>query len=489
VLHWEGSSWTTLVAPLSNGVACASPEMSCFTSAISVDTMGRVWVGWSVYPIPPGVAWVSRYDGSAWAVFSDGMTANRVESIAQQSDGSIWAITDDGLARLDGASWVDATAELHGRCSSLPAVAVDGAVWCAGPGSSDGAVAAWRFDGRTWVSGGEADGLPGTQLATVVPTKDGTLVGITHDASAIHVLVDGRWEQHPSQGSGPTIDSDGWPVLAVSRDELWAIGQEGGVWHFSGGAWTKEAIDPAHPGNEVRDVALAPDGTAWAAGEDGVAYWRDGRWVVIDTEPANVVMVDRDGTAWVNRTGSACDLWTLRSNGTTWVPTPLPACPRNLPLRPGFLNGIAVDGRGALWVGVGGYGGAVARWAEGRWETIDASDGVPSNAGVEVLGISAAGDVWIGFRPPDHGANGYARFDGTEWLIAEPPGDVVIAPDGTPWAAADRGPARYDGQQWTFPYPPVSSLDRIMVAPDGTVFAHSANGGPASIWRFPAPAP
>ena len=92
-----------------------------------------------------------------------------------------------------------------------------------------------------------------------------------------------------------------------------------------------EAIDPAHPGGKVRDLALAPDGTPWAAGEDGVAYWRDGRWVVIDTEPANVVMVDRDGTAWVNRTGSACDLWTLRSNGTTWVPTPIPACPRNLP--------------------------------------------------------------------------------------------------------------------------------------------------------------
>lgn len=492
VLHWDGSSWSRLVAPQADIEACAQPDASCFTSAIAVDTTGRVWVGWSAYPIPPNVAWVSRYDGSAWAVFDDGMTANRVESIAQQSDGSIWAITDEGLARLDGTSWVDATAELDGdRCTSSLAVALDGAVWCAGPGSSEDAVGAWRFDGRTWALSGEADGLPGTQLATVVPTKDGTFVGVAEDAAGIRVLADGRWEQVSSASPGPQISGDGRPVLAISRDEHLAIGQDGDVWHFLDGAWGQESIDPAHPGGKVRDLELAPDGTPWAAGDDGVAYRRDGRWVVVDDHPAHVITIDRDGTVWVARTGSGCDLWTLRSNGTAWAPTPIPACPRNLTVGAAGILGLAVDGRGALWAGAGGFVvDALARWAEGRWEMFDASDGVPTNVGVEVLGVSDAGDVWIAFRPSDGSiANGYARFDGTEWKVAEPPGDVVLAPDGTPWAATDRGPAHYDGKEWTFPYPPVSSPSRITVAPDGTAFALGTNGTASSLWRFPAPAP
>jgi hypothetical protein len=235
-------------------------------------------------------------------------------------------------------------------------------------------------------------------------------------------------------------------------------------------------------------LALAPDGTPWAAGDDGVAYWRDGRWVVIDPEPANVVTVDRDGTAWIGRTGSACDLWTLRSNGTTWARTPIPACPRNLTTGAGGILGLAVDDRGALWVGTGGFVvDALARWADGRWERFDASDGVPNNVGVEVLGASSTGDVWIAFRPSDGSlASGHARFDGTEWKVAEPPGGLVLAPDGSLWAATDRGPAHNDGQQWTSPYPPVSTPGRITVALDGTVFALGPNGMAASIWRFPA---
>jgi hypothetical protein len=494
VLHWDGSSWTRLAAPRADLEVCTQPDATCYPGAITVDAAGRVWIGWAGYPDPPGGGWISRYDGSAWAVFEGGDAwrsfDQQVRAISQVPDGAILVVRDDGAELFDGRSWTDATGALDGRCTSSLAGALDGAFWCVGPGSSEGAVAAWRFDGRAWVSGGEADGLLETELATVVPTKDATFVGVTGDASAIHALVDGRWEQHPSQDSGPKIAGDGRPVLAISRDELLAIGQDGGVWHFNNGAWTLGAIDPEHPGGMVRDLELAPDGTPWAASEDGVAYWRDGQWVVIDAEPANVVTVDEDGTAWVARTGSGCDLWALRFNGATWAPSQIPRCPSNV-RQGGQAGSLAVDGHGALWVGAGGFVvDALARWSEGRWETFDASDGVPDNIGVEVLGVSAAGDVWIGFRPSDGSiASGYARFDGTEWTVIEAPGGLVLAPDGTPWAAADRGPARYDGKRWTFSYPPVSIPGRITVALDGTVFADGTNGMATSIWRFPAPVP
>ena len=494
VLHRNGSSWSSLVAPRANSDTCARPDANCYTSAIAVDTAGRVWIGWSMYPDPPGVGWVSRYDSSGWTVLDDGLTSNQVLSIAQLPDGSVWLATDDGFARFDGSSWADATAEFRNdRCTSSVTAALDGTAWCAGAGSSAGAVGVWRFDGRSWVSGGEAGGLPESGVGTVVPTNDGSYVGIAGDSLAIYELTDGRWarawEPVPPGSQGPRF-GDKWPsLLAISRDELWAIG-EGGVWHYLDGAWTEESIDQAHPGGRVEDLALAPDGTLWAAGDDGVAYRRDGRWVVADADPAWVVTVERDGTAWVAGRGSRCDIWTLRSSGTAWTRTPLPACPAGYAAGGGVVS-MAVDGRGTLWVGAMGFVvDGLASYSGGRWKTGDAFPGLPRTEQVNVLGTAPSGDPWIASNATDEtgGRTTWAaRFDGAAWTVIPVPDvinrNVVLAPDGALWKA---GPARYDGQRWTFPYASRVGADDISVAPDGTVFVRAGN---SSLWRFPAPAP
>jgi hypothetical protein len=489
VLHWDESSWSTLVAPRASTAVCARPDAYCYPSAIAVDSAERVWVAWAAYPDPPGGGWISRYDGSSWAVFDGGDRwrpyGQQARTIAPLPDGSILVARDDGLERFDEQSWIDETGSFKGHCASPFTVALDGAAWCLGPGSSEGAVAVWRFDGSSWASKGEADGSAGDRLGAVEPTTSGTYVADTENGFGIYGIADGRWEQvwsadADASGAGGVVPMESFEyagLLALSRDELLATGERG-VRRFTDGAWSVETIDPAHPGS-VDDLALAPDGTVWAAGAHGVAYRRDGRWIVVDSTSASVLTIDRDGVVWATSgAATGCDVWAVRSSGGTWSRTSLAPCPRWNGPSMGVLS-MAVDGRGTLWVGTAGYvTNGLASYANGRWATYDSFAGLPQTTNVSVLGIAPNGDPWIAHEPGGSERPWTAHFDGTAWT-------VIRGPEGT--AAADRAlglssPAWDLALQLGDGFPPYRA-----VAPDGTVFALQWWTG--GLLRLPASSP
>ena len=189
-------------------------------------------------------------------------------------------------------------------------------------------------------------------------------------------------------------------------------------------------------------ITLAPDGTVWAAGNGGVAYRGSGPWIVADTHAAGAVTVDREGTVWVAGTLSPCDIWSLRPSGSGWTRTSA-GCPFRFG-GGGHVRSMAVDGRGALWVGAAGFVvNAMARYADGRWEAKEARAGLPNDITVNVLGVSANGDVWIDFQAASTATHARARFDGAAWTVISGAADmaVAVAPDGAKWASAL---ARYD---------------------------------------------
>jgi hypothetical protein len=257
-------------------------------------------------------------------------------------------------------------------------------------------------------------------------------------------------------------------VVATSRDELWAT--DGWVvWHFKDGGWTSEMVNPGSWGYPT----LAPDGTVWVAGPEGVAYRGSGRWVIVDPHASTTAAVDREGTVWVAGTESPCDIWSLRPSGSSWTRTSA-GCPFTFGGGGGVLT-MAIDGRGALWVGAAGFVvNAMARYADGRWEATEARAGLPKDITVNVLGVSANGDVWIDFQDASTWTHTRARFDGAAWTVISGAADmaVAVAPDGAKWASAL---ARYDwkGLEDSTPWV-VPPLTPLVVAPDGTVFAVDA---------------
>jgi len=512
VMHWDGSSWSSL--------DLGALKADATVGALAVDAAGRPWIGWvrNVDPPPPPGSpvysgWVSRHDGSTWTTFDATDAAalgGGVFAIVQLPDGDVWVASAAGLARFDGSSWSDAEGP-WGTWGASVAAGPDGAIWVAAYGS-DEAIAVARFDGRSWVSYGHSDGLPGPNesayvVAHALPTKDGVFVGT---GAGIYRLSGDRWERAWPKASSPMSL---WPMgpgrlLAVSRDELWAAGAEG-LWHFENGAWTSEPIDPNHPEGVVRALTLAPDRTLWAAGPDGVAYRRDGRWTITDAGEASAITVGRDGTVWLGGgDGEECRVSTLQFDGTAWVSRAVGGCPPE-----GFgLSSLAIDASGGLWVGTApgcamGMSdctqGGLARLDGQSWEVIRELGGSEvTNA--TILGTTPTGDMWVvddptEARDPAQRKNPVraARFDGTDWTVVELPkdfmADIVVAPDGTLWAwtwwvpaatgGGDRGPARYDGTAWAFPYDGAGLpwMQLAAVAPDGTVFGEVNS----SLFRFP----
>jgi hypothetical protein len=512
VMHWDGSSWSSIDLGGLNGDATVG--------AIAVDAAGRPWIGWvrdADPDSPPGspvyLGWVSRYDGSSWTTFDARDAAalgGGVFTIAQLPDGDVWVASAAGLARFDGSSWTDAEGP-WGTWGASVAAAPDGAIWVAAYDGDEAIIRVARLSGQSWVSYGPSDGLPGPNesayaVAWVLPTKDGVFVGT---GAGIYRLNGDRWERAWPKASSPMSLSTRFlrRLLAVSRDELWAAGDEG-LWHFERGAWTSEPIDPRNPEGVVRALTLAPDGTLWAAGSDGVGYRRDGRWTIADAGEASAITVGRDGTVWVGG-GSECRVSTLRFDGTAWVRRAVAGCP---PESFG-LSSLAIDASGALWAGTapgcawgmsGCTQGGLARLDGRSWEAIHQLGGSEvTNA--RILGTTPTGDVWVvsesvtGTGEPN--PIRAARFDGTDWTVVELPdrdrfmSHIAAAPDGALWASVwgvpastggDRGPARYDGTAWTFPFDGAGLpwMQLAAVAPDGTVFGEIAS----SIFRLPAPA-
>ena len=488
VTHWTGSSWTSLDP--------GQPIADAAISMIAVDAAGRPWIGWTGYPVPPGTGSVSRYDGSGWTTF-DGQDASPLGSpvwdIVQFPDGAVWVASDGGIARFDGSSWavVAATPGADAAATSV-AAAPDGAAWAGG----GGAILAKWFDGQSW-SYGPSEGVSSDlyRAAWVMPVKDELYVGTS---DGIYRLADDRWERAWPPAISPR---NVWTLLAVSRDELWAGRHNGsyqpgdsGQWHWQGGQWTNEPIDPARPAAWTAAMAIAPDGTVWAAGDAGVAYYRDGVWTIVDPTPASAIAFDQGrgrvghGQGCLGRVGAGARRHGVGATGNCLAATaeqPVDAIARGRRARG------AVAGRFGDW----GFGG-LARFDGSRWETLDELEGSPIG-GATVLGTDPGGAVWIEVtRAVDASQTEPApvltvRVDGEEQTVVEMPAGnpdtgAQLAPDGTLWVATDHGPARYDGQRWTYPYERISpswmGVDRV--ATDGTVYGSIGS----LIVRLPAPA-
>lgn len=503
VLHWDGSSWSTL----DPGRPTGDPDIS----AITVDTAGQTWVGWQLDRSPSAGGVVSRYDGSVWTSFDAADAAplgGDVSSIAEAPGGDIWVATSIGLARFDGSSWTDESVS-PGMPASV-AVSPAGEVWVAVGSPESGMLSVWRFEGQSWTTHGDgpSDGLPGLgggyATAWMAPTTEGVYLGA---AEGIFRLSNDHWQPAWRPTSAPSaVASDSTQIaLAVSRDEFWLTGPAGtwsnGLWHFKDGTWAGEPIDPRNPRLRPNALALAPDGTAWAAWAQGVAYWRDGHWTVVDTHVASAILVDHDATVWVAGEGSwepgPDKLWTLRLDGTEWtrrVVTPHPPIPRE-----GGAS-LGIDGAGSLWLGAphGFLPGGLARFDGHTWQTIDEINGTKVD-GASVLGTAPDGSIWLDVQSAVeldgrqwiwHKA---ARFDGSAWMVVELPIELPsqssaprLGSDGTLWTTTLRGPARLDGAEWTYPYDGVKGSWRTpWVAPDGTAFGTIGS----SIVRFPAAAP
>jgi hypothetical protein len=292
--HWDGSTWI--------------PEPAGRPTVAAVDLLvagdGDVWVANPDEGVThTGVEGrgLSHLEGGRWVTYDvvdraldEPTPGGWVAAIEEAADGSIWVVSgcrNDAcsISRFDGRSWaaIDGPDFAFWSLEGAP----DGSVWAAASVMETGAVA--RFADGRWTAYGAAEGLAGTLIGHVSATPAGVFVGTDE---GLFRFVDERWvPAWPAAADAPSL-SLSVRLVAVSADEAW-VADERGIWHYLDGAWTGP-MQPAGLTTRTYDLAVAADGTLWAATDGGVAVLREGRWMLAWEYPVWSIALGPDGTAW-----------------------------------------------------------------------------------------------------------------------------------------------------------------------------------------------
>ncbi len=252
-----------------------------------------------------------------------------------------------------------------------------------------------------------ADGLPtlDIQLIDLVPGHPPRVLAAGHWLE----LRASRWEvlsqfDHPASDQFVLADSQGKAIaVAVPGKEVRQILRRGGQLYLvtadepfrvTNGRAESLGWDRR---NQIRQVAIAPDGSLVVASSNGLFQQSDGLWSILDAR-------DHHGRSWSM----------------------------------GDVLGVDFDAQGQLWLAT--RAGVGVRTAEEGWRFYEGADGLPYN---DFTGLQASSDgsVWMATR------RGLIRFHRGEWHYRQGPRwlpddhvrQIAIDDSGRAWLATSAG--------------------------------------------------
>lgn len=214
-----------------------------------------------------------------------------------------------------------------------------------------------------------------------------------------------------------------------------------------------ELIRPSNtgiPGEEIRSVAIAPDGRVWVAAR--WPFWREGGVGILDPE---------------------ADTWQVYSNAQTGSgPGPIPS---------EFINDIEFAQSGDVWIATSR--GAM-RFDGSEWTRFDSTNTPMAFDTIADIAVAPNGHVWLNNSDFNRGGDAIWEFDGTNWTayrvgqeipFEEPWEDlnyVFAASNGDIWVtnATLTGAARLHNGQWTLHGENIGSFDEVVEDTQGNIY-------------------
>lgn len=517
----DGSLWIRaslgLVRRLRDGRLLAYPlphDRGEHNNAIlTVDGVGRVWLaGDSVISFLPAEATeaVTGYPltarlqrardwrpkerpavpGDAVAFDSDGMLHHdRIFTVLVARDDTVW-IGGDSLVFSSGGvlGQIDHGDGLPGHTVSCLLEDDHGSLWV---GTESGGLA--RLDRGGVTSWTTDDGLATVKIASVVPDHHGGVLAVSFPAcESVHRLAGERFEgfRLPVPGA---VESCGWgenQVTLVDRRGEWWVPTFHGLLRFPS-VTRLEDLPQAAP-------------TAWYTTADGLGddhvfrLFEDARgdiWAAVFGQTVRMVRFDRasgrfqqygaadgvpvdspsafasapDGTLWIGFYGSGVGgigggVARYRDGRFRYHPPGDDGPPT------GFVSSLLVDSRGRVWAGILGKGLARLDAPDDEppaWSRLDTGDGLASNA-VLTLAEDRLGQVYVGTASGldrlDPATGRIRHFDTSAGLANNSVVATLVDGAGDLWVATAGGVSRLRPQPETASVAPPARLTELRVA-------------------------
>ena len=394
--------------------------------ALLADRNGGLWVGTN------GGGLTLLRDGTARTFgMAEGLGADVVRSLFQDSKGRIWAGTNGGLSLLEGDRFRTWNASSGFTSNVVRAIREDaeGALWIGTNG--DGL---FRMRDGQFTRFTRKDGLPSDLVFSLAFDKEGAL-WIGTNGGGLARYQGGQFRLH---GSADGLDGDIiWSLLQDADGSLWVGTYGAGLFRREGERFRGLTTRTGLSSDFVRALWQDHEGSLWiGTNTGGLARLRDGKFTTYTTREglpndiAKTVLAPADGTLWVGTSGGG--LARLKDGAfQTWS--------RRDGLPHDFVQALLFDGQGGLWVGTNG--GGVARLADGRFRTYTARDGLVDDH-VSALVEDREGAVWIGTN-----AGGLSRFkDGRFTAFTRKDGlganlvmAMLVDREGALWVGTDGG--------------------------------------------------
>jgi PAS domain S-box-containing protein len=423
---------------------------------------------------------VSAFKKGRWShlTYLDGLIANKILRIVQDSGGGFWFSSQSGLSRYDGMNIVNY--EMKEILSStkpiklphrlekplctgtdkelviafedeirvfttddgIPTPVVnntyedhDGSIWLATP---EGAC---HYDGIRFTTMKQPDGMKNNFIHAISRGPDGdmwfgTLNGLyRYDGQTIR-----------SYFADISIACLSWD----SKGMLW-VGTWFGLSRFDGEKFKNFTTEEGLISNRINDIYQDLDGVMWFSSRAGVIRY-DGKGFVNYTQADG--LIDSD-ISEIYRDPSGI-MWFVTSKGVSRYDM---ESFRTYTIQDGLLDNyihfIVEDHDGLIWLG---SRGGVSKWDGNTFVNYTTEDGLGSN---DVLSahISDSGNLWVGTW-----GGGIARFDGDTFTRIEIPENIIpeallssakhvnaISSDsqGRLWIGTEGGLYSYDGSDFS----------------------------------------
>jgi ligand-binding sensor domain-containing protein len=395
-----------------------------------------------------GYKGIAQISGGKVKTYSaaNGMPDERAYSLAFAKDGTLWIGASSGLISYKSGQWVYYDADSPSNLSDVHAleIAPDGKIWAATLPLGIGRLC--QFEPEEAVCEVDFKEMDNQGIVALTLTESGAPVYGT--GKGVYLFENGAAKalKTTDQLASNYVDS----FASAPDGKLW-VGTDGGI----------HVIDPARPGeawqtfrqSEIKEMggswgkglAVAPDGTVWAAITNGSASrYQNGTWTAFkDLYSFDTVTVDAQGRAWFGDDSKGVVV--LNADGSQAMTF---STANGLP--GDNVQAILSDLSGRVWIGTDQ---GLAKFENETLEVVFGADSTEiPNKYIRALALDSNGALIIGTF------TGVAYYDGTKTnlLIDFLKGGfpdlrlttLAVAPDNRVWIGTDKGLLASAGSGW-----------------------------------------